>query len=409
MKHADKHLWHHTPREADNYECQHNPQDPTTSSTGSNGSGSDSETERSLFDELGETIISKRNRIHHQKHKPNRIWMYIRNRSTPYNLFVGFVGFIFFSYAFHRCVSMYMTNRLLVPVPTLNIHRTCDNPNYPVLSSQIQQEQASISSKEFSSSSRRRSLPRICITTLTDSKSKGLFQRLMRWRNYDSVMDLTWSNKAHYASKHGYSLTDHSSLIYTSRPPAWTKVLALQALLNQQTDPDAVDYCDWAVWLDADTVIMNSSIPFESFLPVSNSSQSLLAAIDDRNGGHNSGVLFFRNTAWSRDFLQNWWDMKSFVRPPGLSLSGDNNALKALLAATPDFDLHVLVPSRCQFNSFAFFKPPSHQALWKDELYLQQQRWYKTQGYYHKGDLIAHVAGCDNKARALEVLLKYAQ
>jgi hypothetical protein len=109
------------------------------------------------------------------------------------------------------------------------------------------------------------------------------------------------------------------------------------------------------------------------------------------------------------------------VRPPGLSLSGDNAAFKALLAAMPDadFNQHVLVPSRCTFNAFAKFltisesqsvmqQPPGNTDS-NDASVLQQQPWYLSQDYYHKGDFLAHAPGYDNKAECLRLLLQEAR
>ena len=40
---------------------------------------------------------------------------------------------------------------------------------------------------------------------------------------------------------------------------------------------------------------------------------------------------------------------------------------------------------------------------------LQEQDWYLSEGWYHKGDLLAHVAGFDNKIETLKLLLAKAK
>jgi hypothetical protein len=325
--------------------------------------------------------------------KPSRTLLYIRNRANYCNVLAAFAGFFCIVLSVHRMLSLYMTHRQFVCAPITFLERTCPRPKYATL---LGKEPVTTTNAPSVPSTSR---PRICITTLTDSKSSSRFQRFMRWRNYDDVMDLTWANKENYARKHGYSVFDGSDLIETSRPPAWTKIRAVQHLLNEE------QACDWVVWLDADTVIMNSDISIESFLPADDSHDFLVGS-DDRGGGQNSGVMLFRNTQWSKQFLQNWWDMNSYVRPPGLSLSGDNNALKALLKQIPGFDQHVLVPPRCTLNSFArFFSARQVRSFSKK---LADQEWYMSEDYYHKGDFIAHVAGYDNKAGMMRLLLKEA-
>lgn len=158
----------------------------------------------------------------------------------------------------------------------------------------------------------------------------------------------------------------------------------------------------------ADTVIMNSNIRVEDFLPADNTHDLLVAS--DNGGGYNSGVWIVRNSEWSRKFLQDWWDMRSFVRPVGLSLSGDNAAMKHLLAdmeKTGEFKDHVIAPARCTFNSFAKFLEASNSVKVMRDLTLQP--WYESNDYYHKGDFIAHTPGYDNKAECIQLLLAEAK
>ena len=73
-----------------------------------------------------------------------------------------------------------------------------------------------------------------------------------------------------------------------------------------------------------------------------------------------------------------------------------------------EFDKHVAVPPRCTFNSFGKFLPPGRKYE-KAVENLQQQSWYMSEAYYHKGDLVAHVAGVDNKIDTLKLLLAEAE
>jgi hypothetical protein len=276
----------------------------------------------------------------------------------------------------HRLFSLYMTNRQWLNAPITYMSRECPPPQYSL----------SIEKKQT-----------ICMTTLTDSQSPSMIQRLLRWRNYDGILELTWQNKKRYADKHGYRLYDKSNLIRTSRPPAWSKILAVQSLLDDKE-------CDWVLWADADTVFMNSNKRLEDFLPHTGD----LIVGTDEGGGFNSGVFVFRSSEWSRNFLNTWWNMKSFVRPPGFSLSGDNNALKRLLADMPpdEFAEHVVVPSRCTLNSFAQFLTLKESTSILET--LEEQPWYLSTDFYHKGDLVAHTAGYDNKAECIRLLLQEA-
>ena len=179
-------------------------------------------------------------------------------------------------------------------------------------------------------------------------------------------------------------------------PPAWSKIKAVLELMDTNKHD-----CDWIVWTDADTVIMNATIAVESFLP-SNPHVDLLIG-SDKGGGYNSGVFLFRNTRWSRRFLQTWWNMTSFVKVHGLAKSGDNDALKDLLKHTLDFDEKVRSPPRCTFNSFAVFLKQNEQ-----KQPLTSYSWYLDDEHYHQSDFIAHTPGKDNKAECLKLLLGLA-
>jgi len=309
----------------------------------------------------------------------------------------------------------------------------------------------------------------ICITSLTDEQSPSHWQRLIRCRDFDDVSGITFNITARYSNKHNYRFYDLSHLIDPSRPPAWSKILAVQYLLRltttatneeeqkatitnngtagstttarQQADVhtnsnDNHRVCDWVLWLDADVLIMNSSVPLEAFLPADDVEVDV-DAHGDNNDDHkihlvvthdkkfvaNSGAWLIRNDPWSYSFLQRWWDMKTWVRRSGFSLSGDNaafghlvqNELLQMRTATttessgdssgrtgrrvPEQQQpKIAMPARCNFNSFGVYMTQNqYDQLLLDndnsgaakeggdsDFLLKQQEWYQQpdQFYY---------------------------
>lgn len=300
-------------------------------------------------------------------------------------LFVMILGTIIL---FHRLGSIYFAQKAWKNAPIVNMERKCPHPPYPTMSN---------SPKEAG---------KICLTTLTDEKDKAWKTRYFGWRNLDGILELTWQNKQDYANKHGYFLFNESAIMDTGRPPAWSKIKATKRLLREES-------CDWVYWVDADTVFMNSDKRVEDFLPSDPTKHFLVAP--DKGGGYNSGAWIIRNSPWSLQFLDVWWNQKSFIRLPGLSQSGDNHSLKYLLGGSfedapkefASFRNHILSPARCTFNSFAKFLTPSQYDYVVEN--LQEQDWYLSEGWYHKGDLLAHVAGFDNKIETLKLLLAKAK
>lgn len=283
-----------------------------------------------------------------------------------------------------RYASYEVNHMILLKAPLNDIERECPSPKYPVVGRNATDRQ-----------------PNICITTLTDETQADWWQRLVRWRDFNSLLDLTWPNKQQYCEKHGYQLFDESNSLDKNRPPSWSKIRATRRLLTEEK-------CDWVFWMDADTVIMNSTKRIEDFLPAPETGIDLV--INKQKGeSWNAGAWLIRNTEWSLQFLDHWWNMKEFVKPKGLSVSGDNDALKAYLKSMEKdhFDAHIAVPPRCLFNSVAQWAHKDDPPFDSIEKY-KEVHWYSSHDAYHKGDFVAHVAGVDNKITTTEMLLQDA-
>ena len=242
----------------------------------------------------------------------------------------------------------------------------------------------------------------ICVTTLTDAEHADWWQRMVRWRDFGDLLEMTWPNKQHYCAKHGYQLFNESAHLDTSRPPSWSKIRAAHRLLTEED-------CDWVYWMDADTVIMNSEKRIEDFLPTPETGIDLVIA-RQKGPSWNAGAWLLRRSPWSLQFLEQWWNMREFVKPKGLSVSGDNDALRSLLHTIDrvEFEAHIAVPARCLFNSVAKFMTQDERNQLSTLELVRQQSWYMDLERYHLGDLVAHVAGVDNKISTTQLLLRDA-
>jgi hypothetical protein len=59
------------------------------------------------------------------------------------------------------------------------------------------------------------------------------------------LRDLTFANKRAYCQKHGYKFVEARQSLDPSRPPAWSKIVALGQLCKSFPQ-------QWALWIDAD-------------------------------------------------------------------------------------------------------------------------------------------------------------
>jgi galactosyl transferase GMA12/MNN10 family len=369
---------------------------------------------------------------------------------------------------------------------TIKRNHSCPRPFYYKDLMKNSSSKSSVSSNAIDPS-------RICITSLSDGAQRNNNQKVqssslsiissfitniltVRCRDFSSVEEYTWPLTVQYCKKHGYTCYEASHLLDGSRPPAWSKIIAVYYLLtnrtsvvqpffspfkqNQQSTSTGTmrSACDWVLWMDADTIIMNSDVQIEDLLPPSTSLDTStyieepinLIVTYDRRFTANSGIWLIRNTYWSHEFLDNWWSMTNFVRAKGFSLSGDNQAFGYLLDSTyktlqikqqtqqqrqqqvpiENVDITNEITSgpirmipRCQINSFGVFIPnySRNKQLRHDS--SKTNKTTKNDGdsndinhllhvnsdqYYHYGDFIAHASGIDQKEAGVKLLLKHA-
>lgn len=236
--------------------------------------------------------------------------------------------------------------------------------------------------------------PRIAVVTRADTRRtvppRTVTRRLgiAPVKEAVDILELTWPQKQQYCHLHGYALLNVTEDHEPARPPSWSKLLGVSRRLAEY---------DWIMWLDADTVITNERIALETLLPATGGPDFVLTRDP---GGYNAGIWMMRRSDWTRRFLQTWWDSTSFIRAAGDSKSGDNDALKALLASMPaaEHARSVGVAPQCAFNSYVW-RTSARTVL----RYLWDPVG-STAGLWRRGDFIAHLAGFRDKHSAIAEL-----
>ncbi len=302
------------------------------------------------------------------------IWSWLRARvfqkCKPIWIFGSLLGIGLIAFLIHRVVATTLTTKAWEAAPINYMERQCPAVSYPTIVNK----------------------PKICMTTLTDQQQADWLQRLLKWRQFDNLLAMTWPNKKAYCDKHGYHLVDSSPYLDNSRPPSWSKIVAARRLLVEEK-------CDWVIWLDADTVIMNSLKKLEDLLPEEHD----FVVTKQKSRSYNAGAWIIKNTPWAIQFLDTWWSMDEYVRVKGLSVSGDNDALFHFLTErmpVDEFTKHIVVPPRCSFNSVTKWVSSEEAKKYQNNPELvKKEDWCQHEEYYHKGDLIAHVAGKSGSSR----------
>ncbi|KAJ4778653.1 hypothetical protein LUZ62_062910 [Rhynchospora pubera] len=211
------------------------------------------------------------------------------------------------------------------------------------------------------------------------------------------VQETVWQNKKAYTKKMGYRFIDASWMIDSSRPPSWSKILAVKSSLRDH---------DWVFWNDADTLVTNPDIYLENILLALGGRNDFNSTPDfiltEDYNGVNAGVFFFRKSEWSERFLDTWWNQTSFVKF-GSTKSGDNDALMYLISKLPkeEKQVHVQIsPMQCLFNSYPWF--PSRKSVYR----LLLSPWTTWQGAYSEGDFMVHLAGIGNKKKWMSKIIQ---
>ena len=78
--------------------------------------------------------------------------------------------------------------------------------------------------------------------------------------NYKVVVAPSIENNRKYCEKWGYDFYYFDSSFDPSRHPAWSKILAVEKVMQENPQHK------WIMWVDADTLIMNFSTPLEFFI-----------------------------------------------------------------------------------------------------------------------------------------------
>lgn len=101
----------------------------------------------------------------------------------------------------------------------------------------------------------------------------------------------TWGGKVSYAGRHGYGI---GGCLVRGDDPEWMKLDAIREAMTVGVE--------WVMWLDADAAITNESVTIEAV--IGDTAADLIVNWDIN--GLNAGVLFVRNTDWSRGMLSRW-------------------------------------------------------------------------------------------------------
>jgi hypothetical protein len=111
-------------------------------------------------------------------------------------------------------------------------------------------------------------------------------------------------NRQKYCAKHGCTVISTATNKDSKRPPAWEKLTAMLAQLK-------TGKFDYVLYVDMDMIIMNPEKSPESFINQAPKDQDFILTNDW--SGVNTGIMFARNSEFSKWFLQTAYDQDQLV------------------------------------------------------------------------------------------------
>ena len=144
-----------------------------------------------------------------------------------------------------------------------------------------------------------------------------------------------WNKKA-YAKKHGYDLYVFHELIDHTRPAAWSKIPAIEKVLD--------DY-EWIYWSDADSLVMNSSTRLESI--IDNNFDMIITRETYGWKVLNTGSFLIRNCTWSKNLLKEIYKKTDFID----NATWEQAAFVHLLKTNPALNNRIKVVNQKVMNS----------------------------------------------------------
>ena len=187
--------------------------------------------------------------------------------------------------------------------------------------------------------------------------------------------------------KHGYPMYILRQSILDD---VWTKPAYILSLILQELAKPAGERLEWLFWVDADTIMLNTHIPIEAFLPPLRDWENINLMISHDLNGLNNGVFPIRVHPWSAELLSAIIAFRHY-RPKDELIFRDQSAMSYLLEDQKFNERTLIVPQRW-FNAY--------QGEHNETLAPFQVR---------RGDFLVHFAGVPDRDERMRYWLERAE
>lgn len=190
----------------------------------------------------------------------------------------------------------------------------------------------------------------------------------------------------HRPHNHNFGYPHYVQRMTTLGP--WSKHSYLFSIIVAELAKPPAEQLEWLFWHDADTILMNSMIPLETFLPPATKEWEHInfLAVNDL-GGLNDGVFFVRVCDWSASLFAAAFSFPYYR--PTVPLRNDEQGALGLLIRESKFKPNTIHVPQGWFNPYQSFG---------EDLSIPPE-WHHRLIWFEPGDMMVHFPGTTHDSR----------
>jgi hypothetical protein len=202
--------------------------------------------------------------------------------------------------------------------------------------------------------------------------------------NYIDIFNITKKSKLKYAKKHNFDFIVYNFNDLSDRTQHWGRILGIKKHICNY---------DYILYLDTDTLILNYFFDIENLIK-ENAEFNILTGPLPNEGHIGTNGLLLKNSKWSLDFLDIWFDQKQFINSPyhGQPSCGTND----------DGGFHA------PFDQWKFYEQSAFHYLYDTNLdfrknikLLPRKFFHSVKTTYKEGDFLIHCPGLSKKEKII--------
>ncbi|THW47179.1 hypothetical protein D6D22_02772 [Aureobasidium pullulans] len=184
----------------------------------------------------------------------------------------------------------------------------------------------------------------------------------------------------------------------------WNKPTFLMSLVTKELAKPEKERMEWLMWVDADSIILNPTIPAHMFLPPPGQMPHVQFVGTRDAGGLNTGIFFLRIGPWAIHMLLDSMAIPLCHPTLDLGRNADQEAMARVFQKTSGgidgngYKSGVVYMPRHLFNSYEL--RPNQYEEFENSTIQEFPGWSRRHGYEgHKGDLLVHFPGLEGADR----------